>query len=90
MRVNESVEAVALPEAGRRILLVNDGFPVNFIPGSQSVPDEIVEMILGELMILLRALAGEDFAPGLHRITPEQEAVCARLWLEMRHAAESR
>ena len=86
-RVKESVEAIALPAAGRRLLLVNDGFPVNFMPGSQSVPDEIVEMILGELMILLCDLARSEIPPGLHRITPAQEAICAELWLELRDGA---
>lgn len=91
-RVGEGVEAFRLPCKRRpggekRLLLVNDGFPANFLPGSGSVADEIVETILGELIVLMRALADRDFAPGIHRITPEQEGLCARLWLEMRDAA---
>lgn len=70
----------------RRILLVNDGFPANFLPGSDSVADEVVESILGELIVLQQALAREDFPPGVHRIRPEQEAAVARLWLAMRDA----
>jgi S-adenosylhomocysteine hydrolase len=70
--------------AGRRLLLVNDGFPANFLPGSQSVADEIVEPILGELIVLQQALMQRDFPPGLHRIAPGDEALCARLWLTMR------
>lgn len=70
--------------AGRRLLLVNDGFPANFLPGSQSVADEIVEPILGELIALQQALMEKEFSPGLHRIAPEDEAICARLWLTMR------
>ena len=90
-RVCEGVEAFRLPCKRRpggvkRLLLVNDGFPANFLPGSGSVADEIVETILGELIVLMRALADRDFAPGIHRITPEQEGLCARLWLEMRDA----
>jgi S-adenosylhomocysteine hydrolase len=73
----------------RRLFLVNDGFPANFIPGSESVPDEIVEPILGELIVLQQALMQKPFAPGLHRISPEDEAVCARLWLTMRDEALS-
>lgn len=72
--------------APRRVLLVNDGFPANFLPGSGSVADEIVETILGELIVLQAALATGAFRPGVHRIQPEQEALCARLWLEMRDA----
>lgn len=91
-RVCEGVEAFRLPCRRRpggekRLLLVNDGFPANFLPGSGSVADEIVETILGQLIVLMRALADRDFAPGIHRITPQQEGLCARLWLEMRDAA---
>lgn len=88
-KVSDCVDAYHLidpeqPDRFRNLLLVNDGFPANFIPGSASVPDEIVETILGELIVLMFALAEEDFGPGIHRITPEQEAICARLWLELR------
>lgn len=82
----EAVDAIDLATTGRprSLLLVNDGYPANFIPGSESVPDEIVETILAELIVLIGALAAQDFEPGIHRITPEQEAHCARLWLQMR------
>jgi S-adenosylhomocysteine hydrolase len=70
----------------RRVLLVNDGFPANFLPGSGSVADEVVESILGELIVLQQALAREEFPPGVHRIRPEQEAAVARLWLAARDA----
>lgn len=91
-RVTDSIEAFHIPTGHGRsdpknILLVNDGFPANFIPGSGSVPDEIVETILGELMVLMGALAKDEFEPGIHRITPEQESICAELWLEMRDAS---
>lgn len=82
--VDEALVAYTLPRNGQHILLVNDGFPANFIPGSGSVPDEIVEPILGELMILMRSLTQSSFAPGIHRISKEQERACAKLWLEMR------
>ena len=83
--VAEGVEAFILPD-GRRLALVNDGYPANFLPGSGSVADEIVETILGELIVLMRELSDRDFSPGVHRIAPEQEAVCADLWLELRDA----
>lgn len=90
-RISDSVEAFHLPCAARpdgvkRILLVNDGYPANFIPGVSSVADEIVETILGELIVLMLALSRADHAPGIHRITPGQEGVCARLWLDLRDA----
>lgn len=88
-RVSETVEAFHLedpdmPGARKSVLLVNDGYPANFIPGSGSVPDEIVETILGELIVLMTALEREAHTPGIHRITPAQEAICAELWLELR------
>lgn len=91
-KVSECVDAYHLadpahPEQLKNVLLVNDGFPANFIPGSASVPDEIVETILGELIVQIFALTEEDFDAGIHRITPEQEALCARLWLDMRDEA---
>lgn len=90
--VSDCVEAFHLDcSAGgdgfRNVLLVNDGYPANFIPGSGSVPDEIVETILGELIVLMHALSQDGFDPGIHRITREQESLCAELWLEMRDEA---
>lgn len=92
-RIDEGLDAYCLASDGarrsRRILLVNDGYPANFLPGSASVADEIVEAILGELIVLQRDLARGEFAPGLHRIRPDQEAACARLWLTLRDAPVS-
>lgn len=85
--VAPGLDAVLLADRGlgpRRILLVNDGYPANFLPGSGSVADEVVEAILGELIVLQQALSLSEFAPGLHPIRPEQEAACARLWLSLR------
>jgi S-adenosylhomocysteine hydrolase len=90
-RVGDTLEAFHIVEEGgdtaRSVLLVNDGFPANFIPGSGSVPDEIVETILAELIVLMHALSLNDFAPGIHRITPDQERFCAERWLELRDRA---
>ena len=77
--------------AGRkRLLVVNNGYPANFIVGGGSVADEIVEPILGELIVLMRALVLHDHTPGVHRITAAQEAECASLWLDMRDATIAR
>jgi hypothetical protein len=45
-----------------------------------------VETILGELIVLQQTLMAGDVTPGVHRITPAQEAVVARLWLGLRDA----
>jgi adenosylhomocysteinase len=87
--VAEGLDSYRLPpRAGetrpRDLLLVNDGYPANFLPGSASVADEIVESILGELIVLQRDLTAGEPAPGVHRIRPDQEAAVARLWLRMR------
>jgi adenosylhomocysteinase len=87
-RLGAAVRAYALGETGRRqILLVNDGYPANFVPGSASVADEIVELILGEIIVLLQTLMRSELAPGIHRMSPEQERTCAELWLELRDTA---
>lgn len=82
--ISEAVTGYRLPGSGKLIQLVNQGFPANFMPGSASVPDEVVEPILGELMVLMRDLTRSDIAPGIHRISKSQERVCADLWLGMR------
>ncbi|MFN3129558.1 S-adenosylhomocysteine hydrolase [Roseibium sp.] len=68
----------------RQICLVNDGYPANFIPGSGSVADEIVELILGELIVLMSDITFYPYEPGIHRITPASEALCTQLWIEQR------
>ncbi len=87
-RLGAAVRAFALGETGRRqVLLVNDGYPTNFLPGSASVADEIVEMILAEIVVLLLTLMRSEVPAGIHRISLEQERECAELWLALRDAA---
>jgi adenosylhomocysteinase len=87
-RLGAAVRAFALGETGRRqVLLVNEGYPANFLPGSASVADEIVELILGEIIVLLQTLMQSELPAGIHRISLEQERACAELWLELRDAA---
>ncbi len=87
-RLGGAVRAFALGETGRRqVLLVNEGYPANFVPGSASVADEIVELILGEIIVLLQTLMRSELPAGIHRISLEQERACAELWLELRDAA---
>lgn len=87
-RLGTAVKAFALGDTGRRqVLLVNDGYPANFLPGSGSVADEIVELVLGELIVLMHTLMQSELAPGIHRISLEQERKCAELWLELRDTA---
>lgn len=71
-------------EPDRQICLVNDGYPANFIPGSGSVADEIVELILGELIVLMADLTTYTYEPGIHRLDSEGEAACTQLWIEQR------
>ena len=87
-RLGAAVTAFALGETGRRqVLLVNDGYPANFVPGSASVADEIVEMILAEIIVLLLTLMRSEPPAGIHRISLAQERECAELWLALRDAA---
>ncbi|TVQ57766.1 MAG: S-adenosylhomocysteine hydrolase [Rhodobacteraceae bacterium] len=88
-RVDEGVELCRIDDGAappRRLLLINGGFPANFLPGSESVADEMVECILGELIVLQQDLASGRFRPGLHRIRPDQETAVAQLWINQRDA----
>jgi len=67
---------------GRRLFLVNDGYPVNFT--GASVPDEIVEFLFAELIMLLPMLMDRTPAPGIHTLPVEDEALPAKIWLSLR------
>lgn len=67
---------------GRRLYLVNDGYPVNFT--GASVPDEIVEFLFAELIMLIPKLLGSTVSPGIHTLPEKDEALPASIWLEMR------
>ena len=80
-RVHRVVEALELDD-GRTLHLVNQGYPVNFTQAS--VPDEIVEFLLAELVLCVEDLLGSTLGPGIHPLAPEREALVARTWLELR------
>jgi len=86
--IHPSIKAFQLADEDtgkdRQICLVNDGYPANFIPGSGSVADEIVELILGELIVLMADLTTYTYEPGIHRLDSEGEAACTRLWIAQR------
>jgi S-adenosylhomocysteine hydrolase len=86
--IHPSIKAFHFPtdegRGDRQICLVNNGYPANFIPGSGSVADEIVELILGELIVLMSDITLYPYEPGIHRIAPASEALCTQLWIEQR------
>jgi S-adenosylhomocysteine hydrolase len=85
--IHPSIQAFQIPDGSggeTQVCLVNDGYPANFIPGSGSVADEIVELILGELIVLMADLTTYTYEPGIHRLDSEGEATCTRLWIEQR------
>jgi adenosylhomocysteinase len=67
---------------GRALYLLNDGYPVNF--SGTSVPDEVVELIFAEVLVLVHELATRPHPPGVAGIPPALEAVPALAWLEQR------
>ena len=67
---------------GRTLLLVNKGYPVNFT--GSSVPDEIVEFLFAEFIILMQELLERTPPPGIHPLEPELEKIAAEVWLDMR------
>lgn len=81
MPIHKHVEVYNL-ENGRCVFLVNKGYPVNFT--SSSVPDEIVEFLFSELIMLVPELLDKEHEPGTYPLSPEREAVAAQIWLDLR------
>lgn len=79
--IHEHVVAHALND-GRTLYLVNRGYPVNFT--GSSVPDEIVEFLFAELIMLVRELLDTRPPPGFYPLTEDLESVVAELWLDLR------
>ncbi|PID61476.1 MAG: hypothetical protein CSB44_06670 [Gammaproteobacteria bacterium] len=67
---------------GRCLYLINQGFPVNFI--ASSVPDEIVEFLFAELIMLVPELLDKRPSPGIWPLSEERERLAARIWLQLR------
>jgi len=67
---------------GRRLYLVNKGFPVNFT--GSSVPDEIVEFLFAELIMLVPELLDKQPLPGIYPLSEKMEALAATIWLDLR------
>ena len=79
--VHRHVDAWTLRD-GRRLYLVNRGYPVNFT--GPSVPDEIVEFLFAELVMLVPELLDRTPPPGIHPLDEALERVAAEIWLELR------
>ena len=69
-------------EDGRDLFLVNKGYPVNFT--GASVPDEIVEFLFAELIMLVPKLLNDTPAPGIYTLPAKEEALPAKIWLSLR------
>lgn len=80
-RIHQHVEAM-MTNDGRTLFLVNGGFPVNFT--GASVPDEIVEFLFAELLMLIPWLLDNTLEPGIYPLPEEQERIAAQIWLDLR------
>lgn len=80
-RIHEHVRQCTLND-GRRLLLVNEGYPVNFT--ASSVPDEIVEFLFAELIMLVPILMDDTPPPGIYTLPPAEESLPANIWLDLR------
>ncbi|MEM6986206.1 MAG: hypothetical protein AAF499_06675 [Pseudomonadota bacterium] len=67
---------------GRTLYLVNQGYPVNFT--GSSVPDEIVEFLFAELIMLVPQLLDRRPPPGIYPLDHDMESVAAEIWLALR------
>ena len=79
--VHQFVDAHTLHD-GRTLLLVNKGYPVNFT--GSSVPDEIVEFLFAELIILMQELLENTPPPGQYPLATDLEKIAANVWLDLR------
>ncbi len=79
--IHRFVDAHTLGD-GRVLLLVNKGYPVNFT--GSSVPDEIVEFLFAELIILMQELLESTPPPGVYPLNEEREKIAAEVWLDLR------
>jgi adenosylhomocysteinase len=68
-----------MPE-GNKILLLAEGYPVNFYGGSESIPDGIIDVILTELFLCAKKLVTEDFSPGIYETGVIDEDELAKLF----------
>ncbi len=80
-QIHEHVEALTLND-GRCLYLVNKGYPVNFT--GASVPDEIVEFLFSELIMLVPELLSKKYRPGTYALPEELESIAAEIWLDLR------
>jgi len=86
-RVHEHVEAYTIVSnkkegSEKTCYLMNEGYPVNFT--GSSVPDEIVEFLFSEFIILMKELLENTPPPGQYPLDPELEEVAANVWLDLR------
>lgn len=68
-----------MPE-GNKILLLADGYPVNFYGSSESIPDKIIDVILTELFLCAKKLVSEPFSPGIYETGVIDEDELANLF----------
>lgn len=80
-RIHQYVDALTLSD-GRCLYLVNGGYPVNFT--GSSVPDEIVEFLFSELIMLVPELLNKNPPPGTYPLPTELENIAAEIWLDLR------
>ena len=81
IEIHQHVQACQLTD-GRCVYLVNKGYPVNFT--GSSVPDEIVEFLFSELIMLVQELLDGSYNAGTYPLAPELEDIAAQIWLDLR------
>ena len=69
-------------KGNKTLFLVNKGYPVNFT--GSSVPDEIVEFLFCELIMLVQELLDHRPAPGIYPLKNDLEEIAAQIWLDLR------
>jgi adenosylhomocysteinase len=82
-------DAAALFELdGRRLWLLNDGMPVNFL--EQSILGSVLDLVYTELYMCIRQLALGQCEPGLRQLDLASQRAIADIWREIHWSERAR
>lgn len=67
---------------GKTIVVLNNGYPINFAVG-ESVPGPIIDIIIAEMLVCLKKLKTEKLKNKIYEISEEEEREIANEWLKL-------
>jgi len=79
--VHASLGTEYIMRNGKKIVVLADGFPINFFVG-ESVPESIIDIIIAEMLVCLRKLVMGNLQNKIYTITLGEEDKIAEEWLQ--------